>query len=280
MKNRKSAAQGKKLAKDIQANFGKKATRANPKSIFSSSCFKQQKKLAIERAVAYISNVRSNSLRPFMFDTLDRGDDNAVATERYHLKLRDLLEQCAALFAKKGYHNTSIRDIAREMNTSLAGLYYYFKTKEELLFLISRYSFDTVMTSLAEKLDHETDSKEKLKILVQNHLQYFVTHLDAMKVLAHESDSLTGEYYILINDKKRQYLDILERLLLDIQREEHGQKNLKITQPVKIAALSLFGMMNWTYTWYNPDKREHSPANIAKISEQMVQIFLNGFVNI
>jgi AcrR family transcriptional regulator len=194
----------------------------------------------------------------------------------YHLKLRDLLEQSAVLFARKGYHNTSIRDIAAEMNTSLAGLYYYFDTKEELLYLISKNSFDSVLQSLQEKLNGVQSPAEQLQALVQNHLHYFVTHLDSMKVLAHESDSLTGDYYEKIHEKKKFYVDLVEKILLDIQRE--SAKNSRVNQEIRIAALSLFGMMNWVYTWYNPGKREHSPANIVKISKQMVDLFLNGFV--
>lgn len=128
--------------------------------------------------------------------------DNAEESRHYNGRLYDILEGAAALFAKNGYHNTSIRDLAAELDTSLAGLYYYFKTKEELLFLISQYSFDSVVSSLNEKLEQTVDPVEKLNIFVHNHLQYFVTHLDAMKVLAHESDSLSGEYFETITAKK------------------------------------------------------------------------------
>jgi len=214
-----------------------------------------------------------------MFETLSI-QDKEVSSRHYNLKLRDLLEESAALFAEKGYHHTSIRDIARKMNTSLAGLYYYFKTKEELLFLISKYSFESVVNSFQEKRIDSQLPADQLRTLVQNHLQYFVTHLNAMKVLAHETDSLTGEYFEIVNEKKKKYLETLERILLDVQREQTGQPQLRMNPGVKIAALSLFGMMNWTYTWYNPQKREHSASNIARIADQMVQLFLNGFLHL
>lgn len=203
--------------------------------------------------------------------------DNAEESRHYNGKLYDILERAAALFAKNGYHNTSIRDLASELDTSLAGLYYYFKTKEELLFLISQYSFDSVVSSLNEKLEQTGDPVEKLNIFVHNHLQYFVTHLDAMKVLAHESDSLSGEYFETITAKKRSYLIILEGILLDILRVKTKQPHMRINQEIKISALSLFGMMNWAYTWFDPEKRENRSAAIRKIADQMVALFLNGF---
>lgn len=203
--------------------------------------------------------------------------DHAGESLHYHGKLYDILERAAALFAHKGYHNTSIRDLAAELKTSLAGLYYYFKTKEELLFLISQYSFDSVVLSLNAKLAKTEDPVERLNVFVHNHLQYFVTHLDAMKVLSHESDSLSGKYFELINAKKKSYLKILENMLLEIARAKTKQSQLRLNQQIKISALSLFGMMNWTYTWFNPDKRDNQSLAIQKISDQMVDLFLNGF---
>lgn len=206
-----------------------------------------------------------------MFETIT----SAHESDRYQLKLRDILEQAATLFAQNGYHNTSIRDLAREMKTSLAGLYYYFETKEELLYLISKYAFDTVLHSVRQQLSPAMTPEEKLTAFVQNHLQYFVTHLDAMKVMAHESDSLTGRYFQEINEKKRAYLDLLEEILSELQRKYDPSS--RGHDVVKIAALSLFGMMNWTHTWYNTNKSEHSPSNITRIGETMTKLFLQGF---
>ncbi len=211
---------------------------------------------------------------PSMFDTLTQKEAR-TETDRYQEKLRDILEQATELFARQGYHNTSMRDLSRELETSLAGLYYYFETKEELLYLISKYSFDTVRHSIESKLTRDMPAEEKLRLFVHNHLQYFVTHLSAMKVLAHESDSLTDKYHDDVNRKKRQYVGLLESILLEVRREA-GQSATS-DESVKVAALSLFGMMNWTYTWYNPRKTENSIASITRIADMMVSLFQKGF---
>lgn len=204
-------------------------------------------------------------------------DDHADESRRYQGKLYDILEKAAVLFSKKGYHNTSIRDLASDLDTSLAGLYYYFETKEDLLFLISQYSFDSVILSLKDQLERTSDPIERLAVFVHNHLQYFVTHLDAMKVLAHESDSLSGAYFEKIQAKKKTYLLMLENILLEIAKIRKKQPHLRMSQEIKVAALSLFGMMNWTYTWFDPEKREDQSSSIRKIADQMVDVFLNGF---
>jgi len=99
-----------------------------------------------------------------------------------------------------------------------------------------------------------------------------------MKILALESDSLTGEYHRIINEKKKNYLKILETILSEMVISKNNKSARRTTPEIKIAALALFGMMNWTYTWYNPKKRTHNTTNIARISKQMVDIFLSGFL--
>ncbi|HNI11513.1 MAG TPA: hypothetical protein PLL93_10245, partial [bacterium] len=67
-------------------------------------------------------------------------------------------------------------------------------------------------------------------------------------------------------------------ILSEIATAKAPKSNRRTTPEIKIAALALFGMMNWTYTWYNPKKRTHNTTNIARISKQMVDIFLTGFL--
>ena len=83
---------------------------------------------------------------------------------RYDQKLEFILRTSARIFADKGYHSTTMRDISRETGVSLAGLYYYCKSKEELLFLIQDNCFGRVLESLEERLRSETDPLARLRI--------------------------------------------------------------------------------------------------------------------
>lgn len=189
------------------------------------------------------------------------------ASARYNLTLKKILKVSASIFARKGYHNASIRDISRKTGISLSGLYYYFKTKEELLFLIAQNSFDSVLASAQSGLSRLTDPEEKLRFLVRNHLDYFVRNLNETKVLAHESDSLSGDNFALIQKKKRSYLDLLESLLKELNPGRRSRVDHRL------AALALFGMMNWIYTWYHSKK----DSDVDTLSETMSSIFIEGF---
>jgi AcrR family transcriptional regulator len=81
---------------------------------------------------------------------------------KYDQKLVHVLKTSAAIFAEKGYHSTSIRDIARATEMSLSGLYYYFKSKDELLFLIQDYCFSTVIEDCHKLLDGVDDPIHRL----------------------------------------------------------------------------------------------------------------------
>jgi TetR/AcrR family transcriptional regulator, cholesterol catabolism regulator len=188
---------------------------------------------------------------------------------KYDQKLVYVLKTSAAIFAEKGYHSTSIRDIARATKMSLSGLYYYFKSKDELLFFIQDYCFSTILDDCRRLLAGVDDPVHRLKLLIENHLNYFVNNMNEMKVLSHEANSISGDFLKKVNSKKRQYVDLAMELLEEIARK-YGVKGLDI----RVATFSLFGMMNWIYNWYNPRK----DVDVAGLSQNMMRIFLSGFL--
>src|SRR5688500_8241155 len=179
----------------------------------------------------------------------------------YDEKLARILQTAAASFADKGYHDTSIRDISRATGVSLSGLYYYFRSKEELLFLIMDHCFSAVLENARLLLAGETDPERRLRLFIENHLRFFVNNMKEMKVLSHEARSLTGDYRRLVNQKKGQYTDICIGILRDLSGPD--------ALDPRIGAYALFGMMNWTYNWYRP---EHD-APVAELAENMSQLF-------
>ncbi len=76
---------------------------------------------------------------------------------RYDQKLEFILRTAARIFAEKSYHSTSMRDISRATEVSLAGLYHYCKSKEELLFLIQDNCFGRVLERLEQRLAEQSE---------------------------------------------------------------------------------------------------------------------------
>ncbi|MFY9557494.1 MAG: TetR/AcrR family transcriptional regulator [Blastocatellia bacterium] len=188
---------------------------------------------------------------------------------RYDQKLLHVLKTSAAVFADKGYHSTSMRDISRATKMSLSGLYYYFESKEELLFLIQDHCFTTVIDDCRRLLAGVDDPVRRLKLLIENHLNYFVQNMNEMKVLSHEANSISGDLFKKINTRKRQYVDLVIDLLGEISKEYRASEI-----DIRVATFSLFGMMNWIYNWYNPRK----DVDVTALSNKMTRLFLSGFL--
>ena len=216
---------------------------------------------------------------------------------RYDKKLEHILRTSARIFAEKSYHSTSMRDIARETEVSLSGLYHYCKSKEELLYLIQDHCFGRVSERLEERIKTVSDPFEKLRILIDNHLSFFAANMAEMKVLSHEAESLAGDLHKHVTTKKERYARLARKILREIQEQAEtqprgpqagsplgvgrsGRASNGGAQPngrvdLTIATYALFGMMNWIYNWYDPSGK----LSVHQLVDNITRLFLNGFLS-
>ncbi len=206
-------------------------------------------------------------------------------SSRYDQKLELILRSSARIFAEKSYHSTSMRDIARETGVSLAGLYHYCKSKEELLFLIQDHCFGRVLQRLEERLQGESAPTAKLRIFIDNHLSFFAANMAEMKVLSHEAESLGGDLHEHVSSRKRQYTRTARKILSEVQQsasspERPPRRNGQLkkgSRPVDttVATYALFGMMNWIYNWYDP----RGKLSVSQLNDNITRLFLSGFLS-
>ena len=197
---------------------------------------------------------------------LPRGAREMRTETRFDRRLAKILAHATNVFYEKGYAGASMRDLSRSSGMSLAGLYYYFESKERLLYLIQKHTFTTIVERLQERLNQVDEPAERIRVFILNHVEYFLANQKAMKVLSHEDDVLKNSFGSEIAGIKREYYRICLELLDDFKRV----RGLQFSS--RIAVLSLFGMMNWIYTWYNP----RADASAIELSRQMGDIFLQG----
>jgi AcrR family transcriptional regulator len=190
---------------------------------------------------------------------------------RYDQKLEHILRTSARIFAEKSYHSTSMRDISRATGVSLAGLYHYCKSKEELLFLIQDHCFGRVVDRLEERIKGVSDPLEKLRVLIDNHLCFFAANMAEMKVLSHEAESLAGDLHSQVATKKERYARLARKILREIQDKGARKPRVDLT----VATYALFGMMNWIYNWYDSSGK----LSVNQLVDNITQLFLNGFLS-
>ena len=187
---------------------------------------------------------------------------------RYDQRLSEILAHATQVFDEKGYEGASMRDLSRATGMSLAGLYYYFDSKEKLLYLIQKHTFGTIVERLRERLKTSADPVERIRICILNHLEYFLANQQGMKVLSHEDEVLKNHYGAEISAIKREYYRICVDLLDDLKKV----RGLQFSS--RTAVLSLFGMINWIYTWYKPRVDGGAP----KLAQEMADLFLRGVI--
>jgi len=194
---------------------------------------------------------------------------------RYDQKLEHILRTAARIFAAKSYHATSMRDISRATGVSLAGLYHYCKSKEELLFLIQDHCFGRVLERFQERIAGVADPLQKLRIFIDNHLSFFAANMAEMKVLSHEAESLAGDLHKHVSGQKEKYAKLARKILRELQERHASDSDPAGNQiDLTVATYALFGMMNWIYNWYDPGGK----LSVAELVDNVTRLFLTGFL--
>ena len=184
-------------------------------------------------------------------------------------KLQHILRVSAQCFAEKGFEATSMRDISRATGLSLSGLYYYFKSKQYLLYFIQNNSFNFILEELQSRLQDAQNPSQKLHLLVQNHVEYFLSHPNEMKVLSHEEEALEEPLREEVGSIKRRYYALARQIFDEVVADD-----LAPGLNPRVAVLSLFGMMNWVYKWHKPQL----DPGARELTAAIVGIFLHGVI--
>jgi AcrR family transcriptional regulator len=179
------------------------------------------------------------------------------------------MEAAAKLISEKGYHETSMRDIAGELNMSAASLYHYFPGKEDLVVALQLECFQDLISQTEARLSETgEDPVRKLYAFVSTHMRYFVEHIALLRVLLHEDSCLGKANQDRVKEYKQTYVQMCETLIRAVPRDDGAPD----VDP-KIVVFSLFGMMNWYYTW------QHSVPGVSgqTLADAMTQLFLRGY---
>lgn len=171
---------------------------------------------------------------------------------------------------QKGYDKTSIRDIAKATDMTPAGLYYYFKSKEELLFQILKDHMEDMISGIKQIPVESTDPLELIKTYIQYQIDTYCTDKYRTKLILNDDDCLTGEWYELIKNQQRIYLDFWRKAL----ENYCGQEGLS-TKDIAIDAHCLVGMCVWLYRWYDPEGK----VTPEILSKKIFETFIFGISN-
>ena len=174
-----------------------------------------------------------------------------IATRR-----RELTRQAARLFAEKGYHGTSMGDLAAAMGVQKGSLYSLTESKQELLYETMREGAAAFHAGL-DALPEGAPAAEKIRLALRAHLRVVAEQLDMATVFTREWRYLEGERRDEILNQRRRYEERLRGLFRE--GREHGELRTDLDEAA--AALLALSAVNWAYTWLTPGRETDALAD-------------------
>jgi AcrR family transcriptional regulator len=189
---------------------------------------------------------------------------NPALIRRRHVQIRDAALQ---LFARKGYHQTSVREIADAANISIGALYTYINTKEDILLLVYQRIFELFQERMSDALLASGDPAAQLRSAIAATLKLYDEYQDLVLVLYQESHSLRREALQQLFDVDRRYVSMIQAIIERGTQEgrfEAGDSNL-------LAIAILFLCAVWPLKGWNLKKYD-----LATVTDGIVGLVLGG----
>src|ERR687883_1582227 len=161
----------------------------------------------------------------------------------------ELTREAARLFAQKGYHGTSIGDLAEAMGVQKGSLYAHISSKQDLLYETMAEGARAFHAGLDE-IPEDAPAAEKIRLALRSHLRVVADQLDVATVFVQEWRYLDGERRDEILAERRRYEERIRALF----REGRELGELRSDLDDATAALLALSAANWAYTWLQPGR--------------------------
>ena len=179
-----------------------------------------------------------------------------------------ILDAAAQIFRIKGYHATSMQDIAVAVNLQKASLYHHVSGKQEILLDLLDQALELLTEQIIPVIEDQMISpSEKLRQMMRTYLKALTDYVDLASVLLMEHRSLDIELHARHVPNR----DRFEALWHEVVAEGMQSGDFIIAEAALVVR-NLLGAMNWIITWYDPK----GELSIEEISDQTATLFLNG----
>jgi len=180
-----------------------------------------------------------------------------------------ILEAAARIFSEKGFHATSMHDIAEAVHLQKASLYYHFNSKQEILIAILDHALDLINSRLESVLDQSLSPDEKLRQAMVSYMQTIAENKNLSAVLLLELRSLDPELKARHASRREKFEGLWRDLIIE------GKKDgiFNSIDP-SMTGRAILGVMNWTVTWYRND----GPRTATEIANMFADLLLRGLM--
>jgi len=182
---------------------------------------------------------------------------------------KEIMRIATKLFADKGYHGSSLNEVAEQMEMTKAALYYHIRSKEEILKEICDSVLDSAMKDWEQVSKSNISLGDKLRWFIAENVKGCTEGQDVMAVLFESSHALSPDAQANVRKQRKAFDQALEDVL-----EEGIQQGLFNIRDPKIAVFVIQGACNWTYQWYH-QKSRLSPEEIAN---EIIYLLERGYL--
>ena len=182
-------------------------------------------------------------------------------------RLEEVLHSAANIFFAKGFHATSIEDVARDVGMLKGSLYYYIKSKDDLLFQLLLAGIEDGDAFIAKQIDPRGDPVEQLERAIRAQIDYIIQNKVPFGLFLHEFDSLPGKRQHKLTAVMARYNNRFVELV------QKGQKQGKLMEGEPwIIVNGMLGMCNWLYRWYDTDH----VSDPERIKQAFIEMIFRG----
>ena len=180
-----------------------------------------------------------------------------------------ILKKAARLFATHGYERTSIGDLVRACDLSRGAIYHYFDSKEAILFAMMDTLVRGLLETLQEAASIEAAPVERLENIIMAFVESNARSPDEQIILLTDIGALSRAEQKQIHARETQIVDLVGDAIVAADA-----RGLVTPKTRKVYTMMLFGMINYTYTWYDA-KGPVKPRDLARMA---TDLFFNGFL--
>ena len=179
----------------------------------------------------------------------------------------EILEASAQIFSQKGYHGTSMQDIALSVNLQKASIYHHVSSKQQILFELLNQALDLLSEKVEGVIEGTGSPDERLRRAICMYLSTLTANQDLASVLLLEYRSLEPRYL----ERHIPRRDRFEQIWRDLIKEGVDDGVFACNHP-SLSARALLGILNWTVTWF----RQDGPMSAEEIADQLADLFMMG----
>jgi AcrR family transcriptional regulator len=178
-----------------------------------------------------------------------------------------IYDRAAELFAGQGFARTSIAELAAHCQASKSWIYHYFPSKEAILYAILHDHMTLLLRTAESEVGKHRTPEAQLRGLLRSFMAIYVHAQAKHVVLLAELGCLSAEQQSEIRGLERRVVDLVADVVRRLDARHPAERRL-----IMPTTMMLFGMINWTYTWYRPD----GPLHPEQLADLAADLFLNG----